>query len=124
MHVLRQYLRGSSPSGLRPGSVLLALYMISVAEPGALHHHAAPPDGDPRPGYTSHTCGADERHIPLDHLGGCGTCLLLSHRWAALPRPFTFPFPPTLLVCSITLTADRTIIVDLLASGVRGPPLG
>ena len=75
------------------------------------------------PAVSSHNCGANEIHIPLDRRHECLVCTHSTQRVATATT--SLPADITAFLCfgHLFITNERTLHTDILHSGKRGPPV-
>jgi len=103
---------------------LLAAYILSGMVVGMDHHGGTALILQHAPLITSHTCGENERHVPLEKLHPCPMCSLSSDR--AFPTHGTQAAQPagTESLLGPARSQPYQKPVHHFSSGKRGPPFG
>lgn len=72
---------------------------------------------------TNHSCGSNERHIPLDKRHECLACMQSAMRIATATASASVTDVQFLALGSTPVDDRSTLSTDILHSGKRGPPI-
>jgi len=106
--------------------IVATLLLIGYVGTGALlefaHHDMHELLAQSPPVVATHSCGANEIHLPLDKKHECLACSLSTHRVATEILQGPCNHPGLVYLGSISVLDEKISMIDFLYSGKRGPP--
>ena len=103
--------------------LILAAYILAGVLLEVGHHYVHDIVLDAAPVLSSHECGANEIHVPMDKRHECLACLQSTLR-VAIAAPYVSA-NVTAFLCAgrVVSTNERILYTDVISSGKRGPPV-
>ena len=101
---------------------IVAAYVLAGVLLEVAHHDVHDIVLDAVPTLSSHDCGPNEIHIPMDKRHECLACSLTTSRIATTATHFSVNSDSFLCLGYVLDTHERTLHTDILHSGKRGPP--
>ncbi len=102
--------------------LLVAVHLFTATWVEFAHHDGHATGSSHGPAFTSHDCGSDERHLPVEGKRVCAVCV---HAFSMVATCLAAPAAshlPADRVAPADQSVQRTHSTDLHHSGKRGPP--
>lgn len=102
---------------------VIVVYIMAGALLEIAHHDLFDGTLQSRPVLTSHKCGTNEIHVPIDQRRYCLACVQSAQR-VSTQAPGSLSIGTSLVyIASFPSYSEQLLIPDILHSGKRGPPV-
>ena len=103
--------------------LLILAYVISGVLIAVSHHDGTELSSPSTASVSTHGCGANEQHIPIDKRHECLACMQSAMRTTTSATTSSVTAVQFIFVGSTPVGNERTLSTDILYSGKRGPPI-
>lgn len=103
--------------------LLILAYVTSGILIAVSHHDGTELSSRSTASVSTHGCGSNERHIPIDKRHECLACMQSAMRTATPATTGSVTAVQFMFVGSEPVGDERALSTDILYSGKRGPPI-